>query len=256
MNIMQRYRISIMAIVGLLALLLIGALAGLGGTSSRAEEGQALLQMPDFPPTPTVPPAPPQRQVVGGAPILFTDSFATSDALANWQIVDVQPALPGEESVWRVADGILLQDRTARANNPDFRDTLAVTGSTSWADYTISAGAYDSASATMGLVVRYQATGFYRFRMFSTSTEGDHTYVLERVVNGEITQLAVSDAPGYEHNRWYTLALSAKGSQLEASVDGTVVLQATDATLTNGQAGVTTIAFGAVRFDDVTVTAK
>jgi hypothetical protein len=194
--------------------------------------------------------------VVGGAPILFSDTFESSASFASWQIIDLAPVIAGEESVWRVTDGRLAQDRTARANNPDFRDTMAVTGSADWVDYTISAAAYDSASATMGLVARRQGSDFYRFRIFASGTEGNRKLVLERVVDGQATPLAEASGPGYEHNRWYTFALSVKGSQIEASVDGVVVLQANDSTLTSGQAGVTTIAFGAVRFDDVIVTAK
>jgi hypothetical protein len=255
MKIMQRYRISIVAIAGLLALLLIGGLTGLGGTSSRASEDAGILQMPAFPPTPTIPPVPPQRQLAGGGAILAADNFASS-TLGNWQIIDVQNALPGEESVWRVIDGRLAQDRTAYANNPDFRDTMAVIGDAQWADYTISVAAYDSASATMGVVVRQQGNSFYRFRIYSSGTDGDNKLVLERVIDGEAAILASAAGPGYEHNRWYNLAFGAKGDQLEASIDGVVVLQATDASISQGKAGVTTIAFGAVRFDDVVVTAK
>lgn len=253
---MQRYRLSIVAIVGLLALLLIGALSGLGGSSSRAEEGQSALQMPEFPPTPTIPPVQPPRELAGSGPILFADSFANDASLASWQIVDVQPVLPGEESVWRISDGRLIQDRTANAYNPDFRDTMAVTGSASWTNYVVSANLYDSASATMGLVARRQGNSFYRFRMFSNGTEGNRKLVLERVIDGVATELASSPTPGYEHRRWYTVALSVAGSQIAVTIDGATVLQATDTTLVNGQAGVTTIAFGAVSFDNVTVTAK
>lgn len=252
---MQRYRLSIVVAVGLVALLVIGVMTGTGSQSSLAEEGQAILQMPDFPPTPTIPPAPPQRQVAGG-PVLFTDSFDSTASLTNWQIIDVEQPLPGEESVWKVVDGRLNQDRTARAYNPDFRDTMAITGSSDWSNYTVTAEVYDAASATVGLVARYQGGSFYRLRMFADGTEGSRTIVLEKVVDGIATELASANTTGYQHYRWYTIALSVNGSQIQASVDGVTALQATDGSLTAGQAGVTTIAFGAVSFDSVTITGQ
>jgi hypothetical protein len=252
---MQRYRLSIVVAIGLVALVAIGVLAGAGSTSSRAEEAPPLLQMPDFPPTPTIPPQPASIARLQSGATLFSDSFDTADSLKNWQIVDLQQVVPGEESVWRVVDGRLLQDRTAQSYNPDFRDTMALTGSTEWTNYTISSKVYDSANATMGLVARYQGGSFYRFRMFLEGSAGDRKLVLEKVVNGVATELSSAGSPGYAHNRWYTIALSVSGSQIQATIDGAPVLQATDSTLASGQAGVTTIAFGAVNFDDVTVTA-
>lgn len=252
---MQRYRLSIVVAVGLVALLVIGVITGTGSTSSRAEEGQAILQMPDFPPTPTIPPAPPQRQVAGG-PVLFSDSFDSAASLANWQIQDVEKPLPGEESIWTVADGRLNQNRTARANNPDFRSTMALAGSSSWTNYTVTAEVYDAASATVGLVARHQNGSFYRFRMFADGTEGSRTAVIEKVVDETVTALASINTTGYQHDRWYTIALSVNGDQIQASVDGVLAIQATDGSLSSGQAGVTTIAFGEVSFDNVTVTGQ
>lgn len=251
---MQRYRISIVVAVGLVMLIAIGVLAGTGSPSSRAEESQPLLQMPDFPPTPTIPPQPATSARVQGGVTLFSDGFDTDASLQNWQVVDLQQVVPGEESVWRIAEGRLLQDRTAQSYNPDFRDTMALTGNGDWADYTISSKVYDSASATLGLVARRQGDNFYRFRMFSEGTSGERKLVLEKVVNGVATELASAGGSGYAHNRWYTIALSVSGPQIQATIDGAPALQATDSTFTSGQAGVTTIAFGAVHFDDVTVT--
>lgn len=252
---MQRFRLSIVVAAGLVVLLAIGMLASAGGTSTRAEDAPPLLQMPEFPPTPTIPPAPQSQPIPQSSVVLFSDSFDSKASLANWRIVDVQAALPGEESVWRIAEGHLLQDRTALAYDPSFRDTMAVTGETSWSDYTITTKVYDAANATFGLVARQQGGSFYRFRLFSEATDGDRKLVLEKVVDGVATELASAGGAGYQRYRWYTIALTVSGSQLTATIDGAPALQATDTTLTSGQAGVTTIAFGAVSFDDVTVTA-
>jgi hypothetical protein len=252
---MQRYRLSVVVITGLIALVAIGFLASAGGTSTSAQDGQAILQMPDFPPTPTVAAPPPQRQLAAGASVLFSDSFDSEASFANWQLVDVTTPLPGEESVWRIVNGHLLQDRTALAYNPAIRDTMAVTGDAGWANYTITAQVYDAANATVGLVARREGTSFYRFRMFVEGTDGDRKLVLEKVIDGVATELASASGPGYQHYRWYTIGLSVAGDQIQATIDGAPALAATDGTLAGGQAGVTTIAFGAVSFDNVTVTA-
>jgi hypothetical protein len=211
--------------------------------------------MPAFPPTPTVPPAPASGPTLQGGATLFADSFDSDASLANWQIADVGEVYPGEESVWRTENGTLLQDRTAYARNPDFRDTMVLTGDAEWKDYTISAKAYNAANAVLGLVARQQDSSFYRFRWFAAETDGDTKMVLEKVVDGQITALASAPAPGHDYRRWYTISLTVSGSTITASIDGAPVLQATDSTLTSGRAGVTTIAFGAVNFDDVSVTA-
>lgn len=253
---MQRYRLSMVMAVGIVMLLAIAVLANLGTSQGRAEaDDGALLQMPDFPPTPTMPPAPSDNSVLQGT-TAFSDSFATDGALpASWQVVDPGPIVPGEESIWRIADGRLIQDRTAQASNPATRITQAVTGDPGMTDYTVSARAFDMSNAMIGLVARRQNESFYRFAWYANDVSEGQKLVLEKVIDGVATPLAVADGPGYEHRRWYTLSLRVSGSTIQALVDGNPVLEANDSSLTSGQFGVTTVAFGAVSFDDIVVAA-
>lgn len=251
---MQRYRLPSVLGVGVVIILTILALASLGSTSSRAEEPQAELQFPVFQPTPTMAAAPERPVQRQNAAMLFQDSFDTAASLSSWTIVDVQPVLPGDESIWRVVDGHLIQDRAAPYGDPVIRDTMALTGDASWADYTITAQAYDQDNATVGLIARQNGTAFYRLRLFADGTEADQKLLLEKVDNQVVTVLAQAEGPGYQHHRWYTIALQVRGNQLTASVDGQPVLSATDASLTAGRAGVTTVAFGGVHFDSVSIT--
>lgn len=250
---MQRYRISIVFVAGLLGLLLVGLLAT-AGNSSRAEEQEALLQMPDFPPTPTIAPAPASGPATAGASTIFADSFDSDASLKQWQMVDRGEVLPDEASVWRIEDGRLLQDRTAKAYNPDFRETLMLAGDPSLSNYTVTAKVYDQSNATFGIIARHQGDSFYRFRINANATEGNRKQVLEKVVDGVATDLAVVESPGYEHRRWYTVSMQVSGSQIRVYIDGVLALEANDSTLASGQFGVSTIAFGAIVFDDVTVT--
>lgn len=252
---MQRYRLSMVMAVGIVVALAVAVLANLGTSQSRvqADDG-ALLQMPDFPPTPTVPSAPADNPSLQGASI-FSDSFASDGPLpAGWKVVDLGQVLPGEESVWRVSAGRLIQDRTARASNPDTRVTLAVAGDTSLSNYTVSAKAFDMSNATVGLVARVQGQSFYRFSWYANDVSEPQKLVLDKVIDGVATPLAIADGPGYEHRKWYTLSLQVNGSSIRALVDDKAVLEATDSSLSSGQFGVSTVAFGAVSFDNVVVT--
>jgi hypothetical protein len=251
---MQRYRYSLIAVAALATVLVVGLFASTGGTSTSAQDGGAVLQMPDFPPTPTIPPAPAGGPALQGA-IVAKDSFDGANGLGAWQVVDRGMVLPGEESVWTVENGRLTQARTAKANNPDFRETMAVAGDASLSDYTVTAKVFDMANATFGVVARRQGDSFYRLRWYAAGTQGGTPLVLEKVVNGASTTLATVDSQGYEHRRWYTIGLRVNGSSIEALVDGQTVLSASDSSLASGQYGVSTIAFGAVSFDDITVSA-
>ncbi len=260
----QRWMMTIVA--GVLSLFII---AGLGMSLSRrgmAEEEfvsdeptPEVFTYPDEPPTPTLAPRPtdvPQP----AATVLFADTFETPDALAQWEFVDLGMAevlahLPDQRSVWVIEDDQLKQDLTAQARNPSIQETLALTGLAEWTDYTITAKVYDRQNATFGLVARRQGDSFYRYRVIADIYEATPKHVLEVVVDGVATPLVELDAPGYEQYRWYTVALSVVGPTLRVTLDGDVVAEATDTTLTAGQAGLYTRALGGIFFDDVTITA-
>ncbi len=254
---MKHQRIVMATLAGLSLLVVLGVLAV--GLSPRGQAGElpeptSILQYPDRTPTPTVAAQPTQAPSLAGV-ALFADDFATEASLANWTFVDLEQVLPGTQSVWIVEDGRLVQNRTAEANNPNTREVLAVTGPTSWTDYTITARVYDQGNATFGLVARRQGDSFYRYRIIADSYEATPKQVLEKVVDGVATPLVTVDAPGYEQRRWYTVSLSVIGSTIQVTLDGNIVAQASDPSLTSGQAGLYTRALGDILFDDVVVTA-
>lgn len=250
---MNRQRIALLAAAGVICVLVISGLGLSVSRSGRAEEAPPLLRYPTFPPTPTVAPPPSDPLDTVGTP-LFTDSFGSEGALTNWQIVDLQPGLPEDRSVWVVKDGQLVQNRTAAAGNPNEQETLAVTGKGVWTDYRVSAKVYDQNNATFGLVVRRQGNSFYRYRIIASQYEATPKQVLEKVIDGVATPLATLDGPGYEQRTWHVVSMQVIGTQITVTLDGEIVAQATDATLRSGQAGLYTRAFGGIRFDDVAIT--
>jgi hypothetical protein len=240
------------AFAGVVSLAVVALLGMNAIRSGRAEEPEPILKMPTYPPTPTIAPAPASAPSVAGAP-LASFNFDAATALSPWQIIDDEGIPAQYRSVWEIQDGALAQNRTADAGNPNIQETMAVTGDPAWADYTISAKVYDQKNATFGLVARRQGNSFYRYRIIANRYEATPKQILEKVVKGVATPLVTHDKPGYDQRQWHTVALSVAGSHITVTLDGTVVAEATDTSLTSGQAGLYTRALGSIRFDDVVI---
>jgi hypothetical protein len=223
----------------------------------QAQDEQPILPTIAMTATPTVPPLPTAGPALGSS-VLVRPAFESAAALASWEFVDVGvPAGFAEgRSVWAVADGALVQDRTAAAGNPNFYDTMAFTGEPAWSDYTVSARFYDEGNGNAGLVARRQGDSFYRFRMLADTFSDTPKLVIEKVVDGQVTVLASRPGPGYGLRTWNTMAFTVTGGRLQATLNDTVVLEAEDAALTAGQPGLFTTAMGNIRFGDVVVAGK
>jgi hypothetical protein len=243
---------------GLIALLAIVAV-NLSTGGLRAQDSEPLLQYPEFPPTPTIAPAPEQPALEGvteksAAAPLFADSFDGQKA-GGWEFADLNDVLPEERAAWVVQDGRLAQNGTVIPQTPKSHETAAFVGEPAWSDYTVSAKVYDQINGQFGLIARRSGNSFYRYSIIADLYEGGPKQVLEKVVDGVATPLAVLDGPGYEQRRWYTVSMSVTGQQIRVWLDGELAAEATDGTLASGQAGLYTRAIGNIFFDDVTVTA-
>jgi Domain of Unknown Function (DUF1080) len=251
---MKRQQMVILVLASLASIAVI-ALFGFNATrSGRAEEGAPILTYPDITPTATIAPMPASKPNVASAPLL-SQNFDASSALTGWEILDPANIMPVDKSNWEIQDGVLLQTGTGIGHDPNTNEAMAITGDLSWSNYTISAKVYDQQNATFGLIARRQGNSFYRYRIIANSLSGTPKQVLEKVVDGVATPLITQETPGYEQRQWHTVALSVDGANIRVTLDGAVVAEATDPTLTSGQAGLYTRALGGIRFDDVTVTA-
>lgn len=257
---MNRYRAStiVSLVVGLLA---IGAIAVALWQAPRgvAQDQQPILQYPDYPPTATVGPNPTTPALPQGMAPLTAAAFDDAASLSDWTIVDLEFVLPESRSVWNVRDGRLAQEATAAAGNPSIQETVALTGSAEWTDYTVRVSFYDFYNGTAGLVARYSGAdptiaSYYRFRMLKSTFEDTPKRVLEKVEGGVATTLTAIDEPGFTERAWHTLALSVNGNTITATLDGQIVAQAEDpAPLKAGRAGIYTRAIGGIVFDDFAV---
>jgi hypothetical protein len=251
---MKRQRPLIFALASLACIAVIALLGLNAARSGRAEEEAPILTYPDITPTATIAPPPASKPNVAGAP-LVSESFDSPNALASWEILDPEAVMPEDRANWEVRDGVLIQTGTGAAHDPNTNETMAFAGAPSLTDYTISAKVYDQENVTFGLVARRQGNSFYRYRIIASNLSGTPKQALEKVVDGVATPLITLEGPGYEQRQWHTVALSVAGATIRVTLDGAVVAEATDTTLTSGQAGLYTRALGGIRFDDVTVTA-
>jgi hypothetical protein len=203
-----------------------------------------------MPPAPTTP-----AQLTAGN-IVYESDFAAESALNDWQIVDLDSVLPESRSVWAVEDGMLNQARTANLGNPSPQETLALIDTGELADYTITAKFYDEGNGNAGLVARVQDDSFYRYRLIANFYADTPKQVLEKVEDGVVTALASVEAPGYELYAWNTVSLSVNGSIIQVTLNGELVAEVEDASLSSGAAGLYTRAIGSLAFDDVMVVAS
>lgn len=254
---MKRNRISLGLLTGFVVVLIIAALvfsSGLfGGTRTIASEDEPIFDIPTTP-TPTIAPPPTDAPVVAGKQLL-EDTFASEGTLVRWEAVE-KALIPENKASWIVKDGQLVQNGAADGINRNTNPAMLVAGDPRWTDYTISAKVYDANNATFGLIARRQGDSFYRFRINAERFPDTPKLVLEKVIDGEATALYTSDGPGYEQRMWHTIAMTVRGTNIQVTLDGEVVAEATDDALARGQAGVYTRALGNIVFDDITVVAQ
>ena len=86
------------------------------------------------------------------------------------------------------------------------------------------------------------------YRSYLTST----SLVLEKVSAGAVTTL-YSDARSVSQGSWQTLSVTATGSSISVSLNGTLVTTQTDVTFSVGQAALAVWEGASVNFDDVSI---
>jgi hypothetical protein len=155
---------------------------------------------------------------------LFGDDFETNSA-SQWTPVD---------GSWSVVSSNTYAYKQASASG----EGLALAGSTSWTNYTVTANVtlYDLASTGgSGIIARYQnASNFYMLRLHASGA-----LQLYKKVGGTFTLLA-SSAVSVTTNTVYTLTLQLNGSSLSGSLNGTKLISYTDTSLSSGEIGLRT----------------
>lgn len=240
-------------LISAIAMLLLIVFTGTGpAPAARAQADQPILSYPELPPLPLVgsPAAPPDSSLDAQAAV----AVSLAALLADWQVVDLPAALPDERGRWVAQDGQLLQDGVGPTGAVSMSETFLVSPE-AIGDGGISTTFYDELTGTVGLVVRYGPSGFYRLRLHTDPTFDSEALVLEKVIGGVSIPLVVqAGEPLYQRRGWYRLRLAMQGEQLVATLNGQIIASVQDiAPLPAGGVGLYTRALGGVHFAAVTV---
>ena len=218
-----------------------------GGIVPSPNAGTPVPGSGTIPPAPVLPPA-------AGA-VLFASDFSSGD-LSAWTPTGAYNPPDATGASWSVRNGILQQSGMAEEEGAS-NDALLVTNDSSFSDAALDTYFYGGGGEAAGVIARYSQSGYYLLKVYAAAPNAEPKARLEKVtpLGGEVT-LAVSPAwPGYKAGAWYRLNLTAKGSQISASVDGVQIVSAIDAQLAKGSVGLYAIADGRAKFDNFRVTA-
>ncbi len=172
---------------------------------------------------------------------LFSDNFAAG--AGNWTPI---------AGTWSI-----VTDGTAQYQGVSARNgvSLSVAGSNAWTNYGVQVVEKVTTrknNGGAGLVLRYtDINNQYRLTWNRNASQWE----IVRVQNGVLTTLATSAVTTLPLNTNVTLLAEAIGTTLRLSVNGSVVVTASDGAFSNGRLGVSTNSATAL-FDDVVVTPR
>lgn len=167
--------------------------------------------------------------------VLWQDQF--DQGLRNWDIV---------VGTWIAVN---MDGRQVLTQRDESGGRLIVSATDFWDDYRVEADVLsETPTAGPHLVFRLQTTQQFYFARLRVDHQTAEVYVNR---NGEYTRLAVVPFVS-EVNRWYRLGVTVVGDSITVDVDGEVIIELTDSTLSSGKIGFRTVNTVA-RFADVVV---
>ena len=248
---------KLMPVLAIALLVVVGAVAAFGARGTGATTtpkvhvpSGAIVTSPNagsgpsgrLPVIPDAPAPPPARGLV-----VNSDDFS-SDTISKYQPLDAQNA------TWKVNNGRLLQLGGYDREVSDAPAVLYSKGVT-FADNAIDAQIF-AVAMPAGLVFRGSDSGYYRLTLFSNQPNASSKALLEKVQRDAVTTLAevpASAFAGYTANQWTNVSVSAVGNHITASVNGTQILDTTDASFASGWAGVWATGDATAQFDNIRV---
>jgi len=182
--------------------------------------------------------------------VYFADEFMRSKREAGaWQVVSGK---------WTIRELTVRErfDPSRSANAFSYlgvgtpaKPALAITGYPHWRNYSIEAAVRPLGGGAFGFVIlRQDADNYYLFRCNPPRGQLE----LIRCLDG-ITDRLATRAGVLRIDQWYHFRLEACDGQLAASIDGHVVLRASDHTFLAGQPGIWSADERGVYFDDALV---
>ena len=184
-------------------------------------------------------------------PNLSQDFSGTT--LSAWTIVD-EGANEGP-SKWLLSNGQLIQQSNIWGGADSGADpvkpgTYAYAGNLSWTDYEFSVSVLSQDDDAVGVMFRYR--NFQNYYRFSMDQQRSYRR-LTKIVNG-VTTILAQDAVAYQSNRSYAIKIRVIGNTIQVYVDGALVFNVTDSSISSGMIGLYSWANVGSFFDNVTVT--
>ena len=183
--------------------------------------------------------------------ILLSDDF-TDGNYNGWSLVD-QGTLAGPMA-WSAASGAMVQSSNVHSSLSV--DPVAKLGTyaywqagTSWTDYTAAVTIKSTDNDALGVMFRYQdENNYYRFIW----DKERNSRALVKNENGQFTILAQDSVP-YVTGKSYQVKISAQGSLLQVSIDGSPVFSVNDSTFSSGTIALYSWGNTGSYFDDIMV---
>jgi PKD repeat protein len=186
------------------------------------------------------------------APLLLNANF-DDGSIEGWSIVD-QGTVQGPSN-WSAASGSLVQSSNLYSSPLDPAELgklgtyLVYDSGSEWTDYRASFTLSSSDNDSIGFMFRVQdSDNYYRF---SWDQQRNFRRLVKRVDG--VTTLLASDSVPYSQNTTYNVEVLVSGNQIEVSIDGELVLQATDDDLSSGSVAFYSWANNGNTFDDLRV---
>jgi hypothetical protein len=210
------------------------------------------LPQPTYEPEASLPPAPAYMPVSqAGDTVLLEEDFSGAGVLSAWESAFLSYD-PGNMARWEQRQEALFINEGA--GGMQIVGLINVVGDAAWSDYVYSVDIFPVRNLEIGVVFRHQEGEFYRFRFLSEEHQAEGTRLLELVQGEKVSVLAQADGPGYGLGQWHNVQVVLQGSQISVYLNGELVLQATDGTLSQGRVGTYALSLGDVYFDNVRVT--
>ena len=200
---------------------------------------------------PTTLPIAPALPAAAGRVLFSNDFNAPGDPGGTSPLLrdsDLPPA-------WDVRDGVFQQAGDVSGNNRD-DEAYYLIGDPAWQDVTVESAILATSGEGAGLVWNVQGDNFYRVQLFPNLPNDAPKARLERVQAGKVMVLAEAPATayaGYAPDAWQTVRVENHGARRQVWVNGTLLFDVQDNSLTHGQAGLYAWADSGTRFDNLRV---
>jgi hypothetical protein len=186
-----------------------------------------------------------------GSQILLSEDFSDGN-YTGWTLVD-QGTLAGPMA-WSAASGAMIQ--SSNVHSSISVDPIAKLGTyaywqtgTGWTDYTASVTIMSTDNDAIGIMFRYQdENNYYRFIW----DKERNSRQLVKCKDGQFSILAEDFVP-YVTGKSYQVKISAQGSLLNVSIDGSPVFSVNDSTFSSGTIALYSWGNSGSYFDDIMV---